>query len=165
MEFKLKKIAFFIFFIAVISASWRFAGVCSAQDEIIEYEKNQEENAKKIKETLKEHGYDAGTGSVDVNSVMQSFTGNIEDPTKKGKGKGEGMSMPTSEWYWFFIIFLSVVGMGFFSIGKKTGDIFFILSGMIMMIYPYFVTTTWILITIGLILTIVPIVMTYKQQP
>jgi len=162
MEFKLKKIVFFVFLIAVISISCRFAGVCAAQDEIIEYEKNQEENAKKIKETLKEHGYDAGTGQVDVNSVMQSFTGTIQQGPKNGKS--EGMSMPTSEWYWFFIIFLSIVGMGFFSIGKKTGDIFFILSGMIMMIYPYFVTTTWILITVGLILTIVPIVMTYKQQ-
>lgn len=165
MKFKLKMVLVFIFI--MVSMPGRFAGVCGAQDDIVrmqqEMEKNDEETAKKIKETLKEHGYETSdTAPVDVNSVMQNFQNTMQQGPKNGKG--EGMSMPTSEWYWFFIIFLSVVGMGFFSIGKNTGDVFFILSGLIMMVYPYFVTTTWILITIGLILTIVPIVMTYKRQ-
>ncbi|HNY11745.1 MAG TPA: hypothetical protein PKK26_09175 [Candidatus Wallbacteria bacterium] len=165
MKFGMKKIAAFIFII-IISLSWRFAGSCGAQDDLVrmqqEMEKNDAETAKKINETLKEHGYETTTGQVDVNSVMQNF----QETVKKGpkKGKSEGMSFPTSEWYWFFVIFLSIVGMGFFSIGKKTGDFYFILSGLIMMVYPYFVTTTWIFITIGIALTIIPIFMTYKQQ-
>lgn len=166
MKFKLKKIVIFIFMIAVMSLSGMFIEPCVAQDELIrmqqQMEKNDEEVAKKINETLKEHGYETGTGPVDVGSVMQ----NLQSTMQKGPktGKSDEMSIPTSELYWFFIIFLSIVGMGFFSIGKKTGDFYFIASGIVMMIYPYFVTTTWILITVGLALTIIPIMMTFKQQ-
>lgn len=74
---------------------------------------------------------------------LQGMTGTDEDSSASGV-------------YWFFMIFISVVGMGFFSSGKRNEDPYFMVSGAIMMVYPYFVTGTFMLVTIAVFLTAAP---------
>lgn len=67
------------------------------------------------------------------------------------------------ELYWFFIVFLSIVGMGFYWSGQRSGNAWFIISGIVMMVYPYFISNTFLLIGIGLVLTAAPFYMSYKS--
>jgi len=61
---------------------------------------------------------------------------------------------------WALVIgsFFSLVGFSYFVYGKKTSNFFALISGMIMMIYPYFVSSKIILLLIGLVLSALPFV-------
>ena len=47
-------------------------------------------------------------------------------------------------------------GMGYFIYGKKRGAAVPLACGLILMIYPYFVTNIWINVGIGLLLMALP---------
>lgn len=55
----------------------------------------------------------------------------------------------------FFSFLFSIIGMCFFSYGRKN-DLYFLLSGIALMVYPYFVSQTTSLIITGAILVIAP---------
>ena len=48
------------------------------------------------------------------------------------------------------------IGLGFFLYGKKQGQIVPLISGLLLMAYPYFVSNTPLLVAIGAALTAAP---------
>jgi hypothetical protein len=58
-------------------------------------------------------------------------------------------------YYIFFSLAFSMVGMGYFVYGKKTNP-YFMIAGIILMVYPYFVYTLLWLMIFGLALMILP---------
>ncbi len=58
----------------------------------------------------------------------------------------------------FFSILFSVIGIGYFSYGKKH-NLYFMLSGVALFIFPYFVTQMVWLIIVGLIFTLLPFIL------
>lgn len=56
----------------------------------------------------------------------------------------------------FFYILTSIVGMGYVYSGKKTGYRAFILSGVLMMIFPYLISNAIAVIMISIVLIIGP---------
>jgi hypothetical protein len=59
--------------------------------------------------------------------------------------------------YWD--LFISLIGMGFFIYGKKRPDVVALIAGLILMIYPYFVSNLAWDIGIGVFLIIIYIVL------
>ncbi len=59
----------------------------------------------------------------------------------------------------FFTMFFSFVGMGFFAYGKKN-NLYYMLAGLALMLYPYMVASLTMLIVVGIILVVVPFVLT-----
>lgn len=58
-------------------------------------------------------------------------------------------------------IFIGIIGMAFFIYGKKRADGLFLISGLALMIYPYFVgSLTWSII-IGIIICIVTFILKF----
>ncbi len=57
----------------------------------------------------------------------------------------------------FTILLVSSIGLGYFIYGKKTTDFHFLISGIALMIYPYFFAGP-LLIIIGIILLAEPFV-------
>ena len=55
-----------------------------------------------------------------------------------------------------WIILFSAIGLGFFTYGKKQRAIVPLLSGMALMIYPYFVANIYALVGIGVGLSALP---------
>ena len=53
-------------------------------------------------------------------------------------------------------LLFSLIGMAFFVYGKKQTQYAFLGAGGLLMIYPYFVTGTILILLIGLLLTAVP---------
>jgi hypothetical protein len=53
-------------------------------------------------------------------------------------------------------ILFSSIGLGFFIYGKKQGSIPPLISGIALMIYPYFVSSTVALVAIGVVLMAAP---------
>jgi len=128
-----------------------------------------EDAAAKMLQTLKEQGISTDdTDSASVNNLPPGIQQLVKSQAPGGKKAGRQDLIDTSasgQLYWFFIVFLSITGMGFFSAGKRSGDFYFIASGLIMMIYPYFVTDTLTLVLIGVALTVLPFVMSYYGRP
>jgi len=58
--------------------------------------------------------------------------------------------------YLFFVILFSAAGIAYFMYGKKQSSIVPLLSGLALMIYPYFVSNTLPLIGIGIVLAAIP---------
>lgn len=58
-------------------------------------------------------------------------------------------------WIIWGLLFGSI-GLGFFVYGKRQHAIVPLLCGLSLMIFPYFVSSTFILIAIGLLLIIIP---------
>jgi hypothetical protein len=58
--------------------------------------------------------------------------------------------------YLFFIIFFSAVGMAYFMYGKKQSALVPLICGLVLMIYPYFVSSTLPLLGIGIVLSAIP---------
>lgn len=54
-----------------------------------------------------------------------------------------------------FSIFFSIIGIAYFSYGKKGYPIFMV-SGGLLMIYPYFIGTLFWLIVVGILLSAIP---------
>lgn len=50
------------------------------------------------------------------------------------------------------------IGLGFFVYGKKQSAFVPLLSGIALMAYPYFVSNTYLLVSIGIFLTILPFI-------
>jgi len=58
--------------------------------------------------------------------------------------------------YLFFIIFFSAVGIAYFMYGKKQSSLVPMICGLVLMFYPYFVSSTLPLIGIGVVLLAIP---------
>jgi len=48
------------------------------------------------------------------------------------------------------------IGMGYFIYGKRQGRVVALLSGMALMVFPYFVTGWFLIVLIGLVLMALP---------
>ncbi len=48
------------------------------------------------------------------------------------------------------------IGMGYFIYGKRQGRFIALLSGMVLMIFPYFVTSGFLIVLIGIVLMALP---------
>ena len=57
----------------------------------------------------------------------------------------------------FIGMFAGAIGMGYFVYGKKQSKPVPLVTGLALMIYPWFFTNIWLLLAVGLILCIVPI--------
>lgn len=64
--------------------------------------------------------------------------------------------MNTGMLLWSFLI--GTIGLGFVMYGKKAPNFVALISGMIMMVYPYFVDNIFVSIIVGVLLFIVPFV-------
>lgn len=62
--------------------------------------------------------------------------------------------MSASSLFWGLVF--GSVGLGFFVYGKKQGAIVPVLCGLALMIFPYFVSSTLLLIVIGVALMAIP---------
>ena len=62
--------------------------------------------------------------------------------------------MNTSLLLWSLLF--SSVGLGFFLYGKKQQAVVPLFSGLALMVYPYFVSNTILLVAIGVVLVAVP---------
>lgn len=62
--------------------------------------------------------------------------------------------MNTAMILWGFII--GMIGTGYFIYGKKISNFYILISGIAMMIYPYFVSNIFVSIAVGIALIIVP---------
>lgn len=62
--------------------------------------------------------------------------------------------MNTSLLLWSLLF--SSVGLGFFLYGKKQQAVVPLFSGLALMIYPYFVSSTILMVAIGVALTVLP---------
>jgi predicted membrane protein len=58
-------------------------------------------------------------------------------------------------WILWGLLFGSI-GLGFFVYGKKQKAIVPLVCGLTLMIFPYFITNTYLLVTIGVVLIAVP---------
>ena len=61
-----------------------------------------------------------------------------------------------SEWWLFWVVLFSSFGLGFVWYGRKQRAIVPLTCGAILMIFPYFVSSTSILAVIGFILIAMP---------
>ena len=62
--------------------------------------------------------------------------------------------MSTSSLLWGLIF--GSIGVGFFVYGKKQGEVVPLLCGLALMIFPYFVSSTLLLVVIGVALMAIP---------
>ena len=56
----------------------------------------------------------------------------------------------------FVGVFMSAVGLGYFIYGRKTSEFYFLVAGLILMIYPYFLKDVVVIGIIGLVLILAP---------
>jgi len=56
----------------------------------------------------------------------------------------------------FLGLLFGSIGMGFFVYGKKQGKIIPIICGLSLMVYPYFISNSVVVILIGALLTVIP---------
>ena len=59
-------------------------------------------------------------------------------------------------WDWLWIAIFSAMGFGYFLYGKKQQHISALVCGLLLMIYPYFVSGGWLTFLIGAVLTAIP---------
>ena len=62
--------------------------------------------------------------------------------------------MNTAMILWGFII--GMIGIVYFIYGKKVSNFYVLISGIAMMIYPYFISNIFISIAVGIALIILP---------
>ena len=55
------------------------------------------------------------------------------------------------------IIFFSIIGFGYFLYGKKSANYVFLICGIILMVFPYFISNTAYLIIIGIVVSVIPL--------
>ena len=58
-------------------------------------------------------------------------------------------------------LLISTIGLGYFMYGKKAVRYNFLIAGLILMIYPYFVPGILLLLIIGLVLLALPFVIQF----
>jgi hypothetical protein len=56
----------------------------------------------------------------------------------------------------FLGLFFSTIGLGFFVYGKKQGALVPLACGLLLMVYPYFISNMLLVVLIGLVLIAVP---------
>lgn len=56
---------------------------------------------------------------------------------------------------------ISTIGLGYFIYGKKAVRYSFLIGGLVLMIYPYFVPGLPLLLLIGLVLLVVPFLLRF----
>ena len=56
----------------------------------------------------------------------------------------------------YLSVLFSLIGTGYFIYGKKQQKYFTLLAGVILGLYPYFVSNVWLVLAIGLLLMMVP---------
>ena len=62
--------------------------------------------------------------------------------------------MDTSSLFWGFLF--GSVGLGFFVYGKKQSAVVPLVCGLVLMIFPYFISNTILLVAIGVVLIVLP---------
>jgi len=62
----------------------------------------------------------------------------------------------------FFSILVSIVGMIYLSYGRKQ-NLYFFMSGIILVIYPYFVTSLVWLLIIAIVLIFLPFLLNWRM--
>jgi hypothetical protein len=62
------------------------------------------------------------------------------------------MNAPTLLWGLLF----SSIGLGFFLYGKKQRAVVPLVSGLVLMVYPYFIANVFVLVAIGVVLSAIP---------
>ncbi len=70
-------------------------------------------------------------------------------------GISSAMGNPGS-WNWWSIlaaIIFSIIGWCAFRFGKREGNMRPIILGITLMVYPYFISNTWVMLLIGIALT------------
>jgi hypothetical protein len=60
--------------------------------------------------------------------------------------------MTSDEWNLFIIVFFSAVGLGYFVYGKRQRKGSALIAGLLLMVYPYFISGTLLLVLVGLLL-------------
>lgn len=65
-----------------------------------------------------------------------------------------GCTINTALLYWGLLF--SSIGVGFFIYGKRQGAIVPLICGLTLMIFPYFVSNTLLLVAIGVVLIALP---------
>lgn len=60
-------------------------------------------------------------------------------------------------WTLFFGFVFSVIGFGYYRYGKRQGDTVMLVAGIVLMVYPLFVTSPMMLTVIGVILMAGPV--------
>lgn len=53
-------------------------------------------------------------------------------------------------------VFFSAAGLGFFIYGKRRKALIPLVCGLVLMIYPYFITNLFVLVVIGILLMLLP---------
>lgn len=48
------------------------------------------------------------------------------------------------------------LGLGYFIYGKKQGAVMPLVCGLVLMVFPYFVSSTWLLVAVGAVLAALP---------
>ena len=56
------------------------------------------------------------------------------------------------------IIFFSIIGFGYFLYGKKSANYVFLICGIILMVFPYFVSNLAYLVIIGIVFSLIPLI-------
>jgi hypothetical protein len=56
------------------------------------------------------------------------------------------------------IIFFSIVGFGYFLYGKKSTNYVYLICGIILMVFPYFISDTAYLIITGIVISVIPLI-------
>jgi len=64
--------------------------------------------------------------------------------------------MTSDEWNLFIIVFFSAAGLGYFVYGKKQRRGSALIAGVLLMVYPYFISSTFLLVLVGLLLMVGP---------
>ncbi|MBF0177610.1 MAG: hypothetical protein HQL63_12305 [Magnetococcales bacterium] len=94
------------------------------------------------------------THSLDmINKLQQEMT----QSTGAGGGTFMGYSMTAIAASLFF----SLIGLIFFRYGRNNGPTSTTIYGILLMVYPYFVTDTTYMIAIGIVLCILPFVLKF----
>jgi len=56
----------------------------------------------------------------------------------------------------FWGIFFSSIGLGYFIYGKKQSMIMPLICGLVLMVFPYFISNTLLLVAVGVVLAALP---------
>jgi hypothetical protein len=64
--------------------------------------------------------------------------------------------MATEAWNLFLIVIFSAIGFGYFIYGKRQREGMPLVAGILLMLYPYFVSSTLGLIVVGIMIMAVP---------
>ena len=77
----------------------------------------------------------------------------IEDPS------GMKSMLGSFSLSWIIIAgFFGILGMAYFMYGKKSLRYMFLICGIVLMVYPYFVTQTVYMVIVGVVVSAVPFV-------